>query len=297
MFEELLMQNHGQRVIGIIGATLTVAAFSAGVVQAEVTATRMLEESVAIDDVSGLTVLVDNVFGPVRVTAHDRNVVDMRATEALRADTQADLDRARAEVELRTVREDGRVAFQVRRPNDSCGADCTCRCNSWDGYIAVYDIEVVVPRDAAIEVKTVNNGDIVIDGVRGDFDVRNVNGAVQLSGLRGAGRATTVNGPVEASFERAPAAATSFKTINGEIDVSFPGDLAADLEFKTMHGEIYTDFDVEPLARAAVGERTQDGATFLIRAQRPSAVRIGRGGPTHSFETLNGDIYIREGSR
>ena len=44
-----------------------------------------------------------------------------------------------------------------------------------------------MPRDAAVELKTVNDGEIVVDGVRGDFDVRNVNGAVRLSGLRGRG--------------------------------------------------------------------------------------------------------------
>ncbi len=284
-------------MVPISAVMLAVAALAASAAHAEVTATRMLEDSVPIDSSTGLTVIVANVFGSVRVTAHDRNTVDMRATETLRGDTQADLDRARAEVELRTVREDGRVAFQVRRPNDTCGADCNCGCNHWDGYVAEYDIEVFVPRNAAVELKTVNDGEIVVDGVRGDFDVRNVNGAVRLSGLRGAGRATTVNGPLEASFERAPTAATSFKTINGEVEVTFPADLAADLEFQTMHGEIYTDFDVEPLARDPVGERTRDGAAVVIRAQRPSAVRVGAGGPTHTFETLNGDVYVREASR
>ena len=291
------MQKHRQCSVGVIAVALAVAVLAAGTVRADVTATRMLEDSVPIDSAAGLTVIVDNVFGSVRVAAHDRNTVDMRATETLRGDTQADLDRARAEVELRTVREDGRVAFQVRRPNDNCGTDCSCRCNNWDGYVAEYDIELLVPRDAAIELKTVNDGEIVVDGVRGDFDVRNVNGAVRLSGLRGAGRATTVNGPLEVSFERTPPGPTSFKTINGEVEVTFPNDLAADLEFQTMHGEIYTDFDVEPLARDPVGERTRDGTAFVIRAQRPSAVRVGRGGPTHSFETLNGDIYVREASR
>jgi hypothetical protein len=291
------MRKHRQCLVPISAVMLAVAALAASAAHAEVTATRMLEDSVPISSSTGLTVIVANVFGSVRATAHDRNTVDMRATETLRGDTQADLDRARAEVELRTVREDGRVAFQVRRPNDNCGTDCSCRCNNWDGYVAEYDIELLVPRDAAIELKTVNDGEIVVDGVRGDFDVRNVNGAVRLSGVRGAGRATTVNGPLEVSFDRTPPGPTSFKTINGKVEVTFPNDLAADLEFQTMHGEIYTDFDVEPLARDPVGERTRDDTAFVIRAQRPSAVRVGRGGPTHSFETLNGDIYVREANR
>ena len=116
------MQKHRRCLVSVIAMTLAVAALAASAAHADVTATRMLEDSVPIDGSAGLTVVVDNVFGSVRVTAHDRNTVDMQATETLRGDTQADLDRARAEVELRTVREDGRVAFQVRRPNDTCGS-------------------------------------------------------------------------------------------------------------------------------------------------------------------------------
>jgi hypothetical protein len=147
-------------------------------------------------------------------------------------------------------------------------------------------------------VATVNDGDIVVDGVHGNFEVANVNGSVRLSGLRGAGRISTVNGPVEARFERAPTAATSFKTINGKIEVAFPPDLAADLDFKTMHGQIYTDFDVEPIARAPAGQSARgDDGTLVIRTQRSSTMRVAAGGPAYSFETLNGDVYVRKNAR
>jgi DUF4097 and DUF4098 domain-containing protein YvlB len=93
-------------------------------------------------------------------------------------------------------------------------------------------------------------------------------------------------------FERAPAAATAFKTVNGRIDVAFPSDLSADLAFKTMHGEIWTDFDVEPLAVAPTTEGKREGTRYVFRSDQRSMVRVGRGGPTHSFETLNGDIEV-----
>jgi hypothetical protein len=261
--------------------------------RADLAATRMLQESLAVDRSRPLLVIVDNVFGSIRVTGEERGSVEMTATETIRGDLQADIDRARREVELRIEHEDGRAAFRVRRVGESGD----CECGRWQDYVVEYEIELRVPQDAAIELETVNGGDIEVVGVRGDVDVRNVNGGVNLAGLRGSGRAATVNGELDARFERAPARATSFKTVNGEIDVEFPRDLAADLEFKTMHGEVYTGFDAEPVVGEPTTERRRDGGAVVIRTARASRVRVGSGGPTHSFETINGDVYVREGGR
>jgi len=271
-------------------------AASAGAARAEVTDTRMLKDSVKVPGNGPPTVIVRNVFGSVHVVAHDGATVDMTATETVSGDLRADIDRARKEVELRTESEEGRVAFRVRRVGSQGDNGWN---NRWgtDGYRVKYDIEVRVPRDAAVEVATVNDGDVVVEGVRGNFEVNNVNGAVRLTGLRGAGNIKTVNGPVSATFERAPAAATTFKTVNGKIDVSFPQDLKADLSFKTMHGEIYTDFDSEAVTSEPVSNRSRDGGKLVVRAEHGSAIRIGGGGPAYSFETVNGSVYIRKVTR
>ena len=160
-----------------------------------------------------------------------------------------------------------------------------------------YDIEVKVPRSAAVDLSTVNNGDITVDGVQGDFVVHNVNGAVRLTGLRGSGEITTVNGPIEATFERAPAAATRFKTVNGKLDVTFPQALAADLELETVHGDMLTDFDAQAVARTVTNEPTRSGSKRVYSSRGPSLVRVGAGGPTYSFKTVNGAIYIRKATR
>jgi putative adhesin len=274
--------------------------FAAGAAYAEVTDTRTLQDTVRVPGNGPPTVIVRNVFGSIRVTAHDRDTVEMTATETVSGDLQADITRARAEVELRTESEEGRVAFRVKRVGSPDG-ECNCNDNrwnwGWDGYRVAYDIDVRVPRDAAIEIATVNDGEVTGEGVRGDFDVRNVNGGIRLTGLRGSGSITTVNGAVSAAFERAPAAATTFKTVNGKIEVTFPQDLAADLKLKTMHGQIYTDFDTQPIAAEPVSERSRDGGKLVIRAERASTIRVGRGGPAYSFETLNGSVYVRKAAQ
>ena len=62
-----------------------------------------------------LVVIVRNIMGSVRVTEHDSDRVEMHAVETIRGDLQADIARARAELQLRTESEPGRVAFRVRR--------------------------------------------------------------------------------------------------------------------------------------------------------------------------------------
>ena len=144
----------------------------------------------------------------------------------------------------------------------------------------------------------VETRDVTAEGVTGDFTATNVNGEIWLTGLTGSGEIKTVNGNVQASFARAPADATSFHTVNGNLDVTFPSELSADLEFRTMNGDVFTDFGVETLTQPPTIERTRNGGGRpVMRMNRNSAFRVHSGSETHSFNTLNGDIYVRKATR
>jgi hypothetical protein len=260
----------------------------AGTVRADVVDTRELDETIPVPAGQPLVVIVKNVHGPIRVTGHDGNAVEMHATETVRGDLRADIERARAEMQLRTESEPGRVAFRVRRTDE----DRDGRGLSWDGYSIEYDIEVRVPHGAAVEVSTVNDGDVTVEDVNGEFALRNVNGTVRLVRAGGSGSVQTVNGDVDASFARAPTEPASFKTVNGEIDVTFPASLSAELAFHTMHGDVFTDFDVESLSTPP--EVRRNGGRYVLNTNRNSAFRVGAGGERHSFNTLNGDIFVRK---
>ena len=276
-------------------ATAALVASLTGIASADVVETRELDESVPVTAGQPLVVIVKNVTGSVRVTEHDRDRVEMHATETIRGDLQADIARARAELTLKTESEPGRVAFRVRRVGDDGDSS---RRNWWDqDYVVEYDIEVRVPRGATLDLSTVNDGDVTAEGVTGDFTVANVNGEVRLTGLTGSGEIKTVNGNVHAAFARTPEEATSFHTVNGDLDVTFPNELSADLDFKTMNGDVFTDFEVESLTQPPTIERTRNGGRPVMRMNRNSAFRVRSGGETHSFNTLNGDIYVRKASR
>lgn len=274
-------------------ATGTASAALLGLVgnaSAEVVDTRELMETIPVTANEPLVVTVKNIIGPIHVTGHDRNTVEMHATETVRGDLQADIERARADMQLRTETEPGRVAIRVRHVGDD---DNDGRRNSsWDNYSIEYDIEVRVPRGATIDISTVNDGDVTVEDVNGEFTLRNVNGGVRLVRAGGSGTINTVNGNVEAVFARAPSEATSFHTVNGELDVTFPANLSAELAFHTMQGDVFTDFDVESLSTPP--EVRRDRGRYFMNTNRNSAFRIGTGGERYSFNTLNGDIFVRK---
>jgi DUF4097 and DUF4098 domain-containing protein YvlB len=138
----------------------------------------------------------------------------------------------------------------------------------------------------------VNGGDVRVEDISGDFDVDNVNGSITLDRLRGSGRAVTVNGRLAATFASAPRAESLFKTVNGEIAVTLPADTSADLRLKTFNGGLFTDFDTVPQPAKAEPASAQRNGRFVYRARGFTTVRIGRGGPELTFDTLNGDVRI-----
>ena len=278
-----------QRLTRIATVTASAALLGlTGTVRADVVDTRELMETIPVSANEPLVVIVKNIIGPIHVTGHDANRVEMHATETVRGDLQADIDRARAEMQLRTETEPGRVAFRVRNIDGDSGR----RNSNWDNYSIAYDIELRVPRGATLEISTVNDGDVTVEDVNGEFDLKNVNGAVRLVRAGGGGSIHTVNGDVDASFARSPSEATSFHTVNGEVDVTFPANLSAELAFHTLQGDVFTDFDVESLSAPPDVQRNR--GRYVMNTNRNSAFRVGTGGERHTFNTLNGDILVRK---
>jgi DUF4097 and DUF4098 domain-containing protein YvlB len=150
-----------------------------------------------------------------------------------------------------------------------------------------------VPRDIDLNVKTVNEGRVLVRGTHGNFLVRNVNGDIEMDDVEGSGTARTVNGPVIVSFRQNPKDNSDFKTINGNVELKFAPDLSADFRFKTFNGGIYSDFPVTAMPVHAM-EQEHEGRKVIYRADRYAEVRVKSGGPQIQVENLNGDIRILE---
>jgi DUF4097 and DUF4098 domain-containing protein YvlB len=161
------------------------------------------------------------------------------------------------------------------------------------------DLVLKVPRRTTLELSTVNNGDIEVDGIEGDLEVENTNGGVTLTHISGSVVAHALNGNVVVSFDRVdPKKSMSFSSLNGDIDVTLPDGVRANVRTKADNGDVYSDFDIQMDRRSAPRlEETKSkkqGKKFRIDVDSGMTGTLNGGGPEYRFETYNGTIYIRK---
>lgn len=264
---------------------------------AELSESRTLRESIAFVGAGQQRLIVDNVWGSVVVRGYSGDSIEMVAQETVRARTAERIELARREVEIEVRKTDSGVELYVDGPFRCQHREDRRICwNDWDNqYEVIYDFEIQIPYETHLEVHTVTDGDIEVVNVRGDFRIHNVNGSIDLAGMAGSGEAVTVNGPVVASFVSNPSDDSHFETVNGKIDVSFQPGLSADLDMVARWGELWSEYQVAPLPSKPPTKRTR-GERTIIEISRGTRVRVDGGGPTYSFETLNGNIYVRKGT-
>jgi hypothetical protein len=255
---------------------------------------RTIERAISLG--TGKSLVIDNMWGDVTVTGTGGNEVRLVAEETIRARNEDRAERARREVSLRIIETvDGVVvcADGPFRDPDDCTEWAHERHRPEPGYRVFYDIELQVPRDLALQVRTIE-GEINVSSIQGDFRVHGVNGGIEMSEIDGSGEAATVNGPVRVDFAGNPSEDCVFKTINGKIDVTFRSGLSADMRFETMNGDVSTDFEYELLPPGEVQRETRRGRT-VWRLAPTTAIRVASGGPEFWFENINGNILIRRG--
>jgi hypothetical protein len=221
--------------------------------------------------------------GAIHVLGDNGSDVRVEATMQISAETD---EAARAAERAMAIEFSDAAATVTAVVRDEDGSTCGARGNDrrpawWDRrrYEARVDFTIRVPRDTRVRLCTTNGAGVRVEGTSGDFDVESVNGGVTLDRLSGSGRATTVNGGVTATFAETPRSASLLKTVNGDITVTLPGNA-------------FTDFDVEPQAsKLEAASRSQNGK-FVYRSRSFTAVRVGRGGPELTLDTLNGSVRV-----
>ncbi len=162
------------------------------------------------------------------------------------------------------------------------------------------DLEIQVPRHTNLQLSTVNNGDVRVEGVDGELEIGNVNGAITLTGVGGSVVAHTVNGKVTATLTHAsPQKPMAFTSLNGAVEVTLPADAKANLKLRTDNGSVFTDFDVHmlPQSSSAVVEDTrQSGGRYRLEVNKVIYGAVNGGGPEIEARTFNGNIFVRKGS-
>jgi len=241
---------------------------------------------------------VDNVNGEIRITGDGGNTIRVEGERVTHARDKQAIDRAKKDVTLDVNERDGTAQLYVNGPfrgNNGRWSDYHGFHSHYDGdeYEVEYNFNIHVPRETVLQLRTVN-GSIRTDQTSGKFDISGVNGGVEMLEASGSGRVNMVNGRMEVSFRENPKAETEFHSVNGAIEATFPSNFAADLVLKTLNGQAYTDFEATALANAFSQDRR---GRFVYRPDRNARVRIGSGGPEVRFQTVNGDIRIKKGTK
>lgn len=145
-----------------------------------------------------------------------------------------------------------------------------------------------VPQKVAIlfEQTGWGKGDISIQNLDGDLEIRTQNGDIDLLNVTGPVVANTTSGEVRVIYstlnQNKP---TAISTISGSIDVTLPAATKANFQLSSISGEMYTDFDL--------GLNKKDGMTRMGGGHSINGTSNG-GGVVMQLKSISSDIYIRK---
>ena len=250
---------------------------------------------------SATVLAIYNIFGSIKVEAYAGDKVIMEIDQKISAKSNAIMEEGKKEFRLEFEQKADTITAYIAEPYDSRPHR---NWRGWDErrkrieYKYGLEFTVKVPINMNLDISTVNDGNIVVKDVAGSLRVHNVNGGITvLNAKNGVMDIHTINGDVTVNHLGIPLSESSYYTLNGRLEVTYPANLSADLQFKSMNGSFYTDFpDAEVLSGKVTKTQEKKANGTVYKLNKNSEVRIGNGGKTFKFETLNGNIYIKKQS-
>jgi hypothetical protein len=156
------------------------------------------------------------------------------------------------------------------------------------------DFNVKVPRRFSVDLKTVNHGKILVEGVDGDHEVSNLNGPITMNNISGSVIADALNKDITIGFDRINATSNMmFTSLNGDLDIVFPKTLKANVMARSDNGNVYTDFEIVASKNSQNAIKTRSNGVYKVKREKGVSGTINGGGPDMTFKTMNGDILIR----
>lgn len=255
--------------------------------------------------------MIFNINGDVKVSGYEGDKILIEVEKVIKGKTDARLEKGKAAVQLGLIdRADTIMLFvegachtfgkqnrqrQGSRRNgwgydwdNCCGRSNDCNRQEFDYEM---NFTVKVPMNINVSASTINNGDIVLENVKGSLLADNVNGSIALKKISGPTYASTINGDVDLDFIKNPIGECRFYTLNGDINANFVKGLGAEVAFESFNGSFYTNIDKMETLPATIKEAKGDGIKYKIGGNR---YKVGAGGALLDFETFNGDAYLKE---
>lgn len=240
---------------------------------------------------SSFKVAVNNVWGPISVKGISGNIVKARIHKTIEARSGQQRQLAIEEVVLDISMEDNLLEFYVDGPFREHHPKNRDRHWHSRKYHVIYNFELEVPRDVSVDIQTVNDGDIIIEGIHGNYHVENINGGICMKGLRGSGKAYALNEDLICTFDRNPERNSRFGSLNGDVRLYFQDPLSAQFAMKTFNGDAFTDFILTHVASDPEIIEKKNGKTVYKFIHRYCA-QAGKGGPRIELDGFNGDLLI-----
>lgn len=257
------------------------------------------------------TVMVANINGDVTVTGHAGENIILEVKRSIYAKTEARLEKGKKELRYGLIDRADTLIFYVVEGCNSFSHTTGKRKNGmtfkngwgyeWNSfndncrneYDYRMDFTLKVPAGIHVMISTINDGDIVVENVKGSVSAHNINGSIKLANLVREADAKTINGDVDVEYVSTPSKDCSFYTLNGDINAIFPKGLAARLNFESFNGEFYTNIEsIEPLPVNVEAVAQGNGIKYKVNGNR---YQLGKGaGPFLDFETFNGNVYLKE---
>jgi hypothetical protein len=232
---------------------------------------------------------VRNTWGNVTVRAGNAREITVTLHEHRTAATQESFERSKEFIRLNVEASGDAVSMIVGQPYGTGVRTDMCR-----GCRVDYQFEISVPPDTRVDIGTVTDGRVEVTGIRGLVNASNVNGPVAATDLSNCAKIASVNGALDVQFARAPGEDCTIETLNGEITVGLPAGTGLNAILSINHGDVESDFDVEPMMLPAKVEKEVRDDRYGYRTVQSAGVRLGAGGPTFTFASLNGDVRIRK---
>lgn len=216
----------------------------------------------------GGRVELDNINGPVHITAWDKNEVKVDAVKY--ANTKERMEEAEIEVESGSDYVSIRTKYRDH--------DHTWDSDGWNNPASV-EYTLMVPRNAQLDEIKLINGPLDIHGVAGEVRASCINGRMTVQGSQGRVKLSSVNSRMEVQFDKLSDSAVDLSSVNGGIVLTLPSDAKAELEASTVSGSIEDDFGLHVNKHRWVGHD--------LRGE------LGSGGPHIQLSNVNGRIEIR----
>ena len=233
------------------------------------------EENITIEASSGDPVEIFTVNGDITVSDWSSDQVEV--IYIITCDTEEELD------------------FITVECNTSSGIICEVEYDGdWDGsHSGSVDFEVQVPSgiDLAIELASVN-GNVIVDGGKGEALLEVVNGNIETDGFTGELAVYSVNGNIDITESSGLRVA---ELVNGNIECVV-NVLEDDLELEAVNGNIIlylgTDAEVEIETISGMIEIADDFNAYITENIVGTSSEFGDGEFSIDISTISGNILI-----